>query len=63
MKQIKTIISYTGNEFDKEVNFYLRRGFVLVKREIRTAYITVNDTNNPVSFLYAELEYDMKCKA
>lgn len=63
MKQIKTVISYTGNGFDKAVNYYLRKGFVLVKRELRTAYTTVNENNNPVLFLYAELERDKICKA
>ena len=56
MKQIKTVIAYKENEFDNKVNYYLRRGFTLLKRNVIKEYSSANDTDYLV--FYAELERD-----
>ena len=56
MKQIKTVIAYVENEFDNKVNYYLRRGFTLLKRNVIKEYSSANDTD--YLFFYAELERD-----
>lgn len=61
MKQIKTVIAYVETAFDNKVNYYIRRGYTLVKREVIKEYSSTNDTDYLV--FYAELERDKICKA
>lgn len=60
MKQIKTIVTdlMEGKIFDQKVNEAIENGWVLIRRDV-----LVPHGQHRLSFLYAELERELKAEA